>query len=105
MELVHDAAGLARYAKGVLVPTMGALHEGHASLIRAAAGLARGQGGPVIVSIFVNPTQFGEAADYSRYPRTLEADLAVCEAAGAAVVFAPSEPEMYPPGIEVAVPR
>ncbi len=75
------------------VPTMGALHAGHAALIRAA----RAASDYVVVSIFVNPTQFGPNEDYARYPRTLEADRAVCAAAGAELIFAPSVEEMYPP--------
>src|SRR5947207_9476947 len=82
-----------------LVPTMGALHEGHASLIR----LARQQCGFVVVSIFVNPTQFGPAEDFTRYPRTLSEDLAVCEREGADLVFAPEPAEMYPTGFRTAV--
>jgi pantoate--beta-alanine ligase len=82
-----------------LVPTMGALHEGHASLIR----LARQQCGFVAVSIFVNPTQFGPAEDFSKYPRTLPADLAVCEREGADLVFAPEPATIYPPGFRTAV--
>ena len=74
------------------VPTMGALHEGHAALIRAA-GLPSAF---VVVSIFVNPTQFGPSEDYSKYPRTLDADQQVCAAAGANLIFAPSADEMYP---------
>ena len=77
-----------------IVPTMGALHAGHASLIRAA----NNQCGFVAVSIFVNPTQFGPNEDYSRYPRTFEADCALAKAEGASVVFAPSVEELYPPG-------
>jgi pantoate--beta-alanine ligase len=73
------------------VPTMGALHEGHASLIRSAA-----QGcGRVVVSVFVNPTQFNDASDYSGYPLTPDADLALVEAAGGDAVFMPSVEEMY----------
>ena len=75
-----------------LVPTMGALHEGHCSLMRAA----RGPGRFIVVSIFVNPTQFGPNEDYSKYPRTLEADLQACETAGADIVFAPAADEIYP---------
>jgi pantoate--beta-alanine ligase len=75
-----------------VVPTMGALHEGHGRLIERA----RAECGFVVVTIFVNPTQFNEPADYARYPRTLEADLAFCEAHGADVVFAPLIEEMYP---------
>lgn len=75
-----------------LVPTMGALHEGHASLIEAA----RAACGFVVVSIFVNPTQFGPNEDFEKYPRTLEADAAVCESKGADLIFAPSAQEMYP---------
>lgn len=78
----------------VLVPTMGALHEGHAALIRHARKIA-GRHGSVVVSIFVNPTQFGPKEDFSGYPRPLRNDLAVCRAAGADVVFAPPVEEMY----------
>lgn len=77
-----------------IVPTMGALHEGHASLIRAA----RNSCGCVVVSIFVNPTQFGPNEDYGRYPRSFDADCALAEAEGATLIFAPSVEEMYPPG-------
>lgn len=79
-----------------LVPTMGALHDGHASLLREAR--KRVGDGPVVVSVFVNPTQFGAGEDLDRYPRTFDADLAVCAAEGADVVFAPSVQEMYPHG-------
>ncbi|MGD9790542.1 MAG: pantoate--beta-alanine ligase [Phycisphaerales bacterium] len=84
----------------VLVPTMGALHEGHAELIMRGAELARRRGlsGGCVVSVFVNPTQFNEAADFERYPRTLEADVKVCERAGASMVFAPGVDEVYPKG-------
>ncbi len=88
---------------GVLIPTMGALHAGHAALVRAGAGL-RGTGQAVVVSVFVNPTQFNDAADLARYPRTLEADAEVCRRAGADVVFAPSVEEVYPPGEVVPTP-
>jgi len=81
----------------VLVPTMGALHAGHAALIDAARARAD-TGGTVMVSIFVNPTQFGPHEDLAKYPRTLEADREICAAHGADAVFAPSAGEMYPPG-------
>jgi pantoate--beta-alanine ligase len=81
----------------LLVPTMGALHAGHAALIDAARAHA-GRHGTVVVSIFVNPTQFGPNEDLSKYPRTMEADLEICAAHGADAVFAPSADEMYPPG-------
>jgi pantoate--beta-alanine ligase len=75
-----------------LVPTMGALHEGHASLVRQAADTCH----HVLATIFLNPTQFGPSEDLSRYPRTLEADLLICEQSGAEAVFAPDVSEMHP---------
>ncbi len=77
-----------------LVPTMGALHEGHAQLARTAVA----QNDVVVASIFVNPLQFGEGADLDRYPRTLEADLALLDAEGVDLAFAPSVEEVYPGG-------
>ncbi len=102
IELPPTTAG----AGGVFVPTMGALHEGHVSLIRQAAALARARRDPrgVIVSIFVNPTQFNDPADFARYPKTLDADLALCEAAGATAVFVPSVETMYPAGVNIDTP-
>lgn len=76
------------------VPTMGALHEGHAALIRAAVQPASF----VVVSIFVNPKQFGPNEDFAKYPRTLDADREVCTAAGANLIFAPSAEEIFPEG-------
>jgi len=77
-----------------LVPTMGALHTGHRALIRAA----RARAGSVVVSVFVNPTQFGPGEDFDRYPRTWDADLAALAEEGADVVFHPPVDEVYPPG-------
>jgi len=90
----------------VFVPTMGALHEGHFALVRQAAAISRVAAARprVVVSIFVNPTQFGSSEDLSRYPRTLEADCRGCEEAGADVVFAPSVETVYPPGGVVRTP-
>ena len=79
----------------VLVPTMGALHEGHRTLLRRARELAGGTGS-VVVSIFVNPLQFGPGEDLHRYPRTLEQDLSACRDEGVAAVFAPEPSEIYP---------
>jgi pantoate--beta-alanine ligase len=77
-----------------VVMTMGALHEGHATLLREA----RKNADSLIATIFVNPLQFGPNEDFQRYPRTLEADLAICEAEGVDLVFAPTPDVMYPDG-------
>jgi pantoate--beta-alanine ligase len=82
-----------------LVPTMGWLHEGHHSLIERA----RTENATVVVSIFVNPRQFGETTDFTLYPRNEARDLAMCEAAGVDLVFAPAVDEVYPPGFDTAV--
>jgi len=81
-----------------LVPTMGYLHAGHISLVRVARRHS-GKAGKVVVSIYVNPTQFGPKEDFSRYPRDLKRDLKLCRAEDVDVVFAPSDREMYP-GLE-----
>jgi pantoate--beta-alanine ligase len=81
------------------VPTMGALHEGHFSLVRTA----QQQCSPVVVSIFVNPKQFGPSEDFKKYPRTLEADRAALERMGVDYLFAPPAGEMYPIGFHTAV--
>lgn len=90
----------------VFVPTMGALHEGHAALIRAGAAMAQARElpGGCVVSIFVNPTQFNERSDYDRYPRDLDEDLKVCDQAGASCVFSPREEDIYPPGEDIPSP-
>jgi pantoate--beta-alanine ligase len=107
METIHTIAWMqqnaidARAKRRVLglVPTMGALHEGHLSLVREA--LRRSS--PVVVSLFVNPKQFGPSEDLQKYPRTLEADRAVLEKLGVDYLFAPSADEMYPKGFRTAV--
>jgi pantoate--beta-alanine ligase len=81
------------------VPTMGALHSGHVALIADAARRAD----LVVVSIFVNPLQFNESADFDGYPRPIDDDVAVCSAAGVAVVFAPTAVAMYPPGFQTRI--
>jgi pantoate--beta-alanine ligase len=82
-----------------LVPTMGFLHEGHISLIRQA----RKDSATVVVSIFVNPAQFGPTEDFTTYPRNMERDLALLEAEGVDVVFAPPPEEIYPAGFDTHV--
>jgi pantoate--beta-alanine ligase len=84
----------------VLVPTMGALHDGHRALLRHGRELA-GPHGSLVVSLFVNPLQFGVGADLDRYPRDLARDVEICAAEGVSVVFAPLESQMYP--VEQAV--
>lgn len=79
----------------VLVPTMGALHDGHRSVLRLAHEIAR-PGGSVLVSIFVNPLQFGPGEDFERYPRALEQDLTLCAEEGVSAVFSPDRAQMYP---------
>jgi pantoate--beta-alanine ligase len=96
IEAVRLRVGDARHARRIvgLVPTMGALHEGHARLIETA----RRECGFVVVSIFVNPTQFGPNEDFARYPRTLDTDLDTSSRAGADLVFVPEVKTIYPPG-------
>ena len=91
-ELLHRAA-----PPRAVVMTMGALHEGHRTLMREARALV-GDQGSVVVTNFVNPTQFGAGEDFARYPRTLDADIQACEAEGVDVVLAPSVTEVYGPG-------
>lgn len=94
------ACGPAAAARGVgMVPTMGALHEGHLSLVRAA----RTAHAIVVVSVFVNPTQFNEPADLAAYPRTEQRDVELAASAGADLVFAPDAAEMYPDGFATTV--
>lgn len=76
------------------VPTMGALHEGHASLMRAASS----ENDVAVTSIFVNPTQFAPHEDFDKYPRTFEADKALCEECGVVAIYAPQKDAIYPPG-------
>ncbi|MEU1676243.1 pantoate--beta-alanine ligase [Streptomyces roseifaciens] len=99
-QLTRDAEelkALPRAGRRAVVMTMGALHEGHATLVREARRLA-GPEGQVVVTVFVNPLQFGAGEDLDRYPRTLDADLALAGRAGADAVFAPSVDEVYPGG-------
>ncbi|OOV15693.1 pantoate--beta-alanine ligase [Deinococcus sp. LM3] len=102
--MITDPADLRAALRGhavAFVPTMGALHEGHAALIRAARSAV--PGGRVVVSVFVNPLQFGPNEDLSRYPRDLEGDRRVAGAAGADLLFHPDVPTMYPDGFSTSV--
>ncbi len=104
MELIRSREGLARLdgLRGgrplVLVPTMGALHEGHLSLVERAGTI-----GPVVVSIFVNPTQFGAGEDFGGYPRDLDRDLELLAPLAPAAVFAPGTADVYPQGPAVSI--
>src|SRR5215218_48372 len=93
------AAARAAGRRIAFIPTMGALHAGHAALIRAA----RVECDYTVVSIFVNPTQFGPTEDFSRYPRTLDADRELGGAVGTDLIFAPAAAEMYPPDSRTVV--
>src|SRR6202142_810071 len=107
MEIIHTVSWMkqigrtARLADRPLgfIPTMGALHRGHASLVIPA----QAQCSPVVVSIFVNPKQFGPHEDFQKYPRTLESDRATLEKLGVDYLFAPSPEDMYPKDFRTAV--
>ena len=96
IEVLKSADDLARQKWDVLVPTMGALHPGHQSLIK----IAKNYGQKIVVSIFVNPLQFENKADLNNYPKTIEADLQIAKDAGASAIFLPSEKEIYPGEVE-----
>jgi pantoate--beta-alanine ligase len=98
-ERVREAR--AKNSRVGLVPTMGALHDGHAGLIRAAR--TENETGLVVVSIFVNPTQFGPGEDFARYPRPVERDAEFCRRHGVDVVFTPTVEEMYPQGFATTI--
>ena len=100
----HTRAQLRAALAGVprpvgLVPTMGWLHDGHRALMRRA----RQENATTVVTVFVNPRQFGDASDFTRYPRDTEADLAICEAEGVDIVWLPDVDEVYPPGFDTRV--
>ena len=107
METIHTIEWMKQIAHAArasdrllgLVPTMGALHEGHFSLIR----VAKRESSPIVVSIFVNPTQFGPSEDFSKYPRRMEDDHAALENLAVDYLFAPTAQEMYPPGFRTSV--
>lgn len=100
LEMQQTALALRAAGKRIgFVPTMGNLHDGHLSLVR----IAKQHADVVVVSIFVNPTQFGPNEDFAAYPRTFEADRARCEAEGVDFIFHPAVPEMYPAGASVSV--
>src|SRR6185369_8989286 len=99
-DMQQTALSLKRAGKRIaFVPTMGFLHEGHASLLREG----RARGDVLVLSIFVNPIQFGPNEDLDRYPRNLEGDCAIARASGVDIVFTPTAAEMYPPGFQTAI--
>ena len=101
MRVIHDPKELPQYGCN-FVPTMGALHEGHCELIKCA----NQNGGDVIVSIFVNPTQFAPNEDFSAYPRTLDQDVELAKSSGADIVFAPTVDIVYENEMEdIPLPR
>ena len=107
MRVIRTNAELKEALSGTrpaFVPTMGALHRGHLALIKLAGELARDlrQPSPIVVSIFVNPTQFGPSEDYTRYPRMLEADVEAAASAGANIAYAPEVDEVYPESASAA---
>jgi len=104
VQLIIDPASLEPFAGCVFVPTMGALHAGHGRLIEAAVARREPGRAGVVVSVFVNPTQFNDPKDLERYPRTLDADLRLCEAAGASAVFAPTVEAVYPRDARLSPP-
>jgi len=107
MRIIRSISVMKAYSDALLregvrigfVPTMGALHQGHRTLIRTARSACQA----VVVSVFVNPTQFGPHEDFSRYPRQLKRDAVMCREEGADVLFVPSQEAMYPPGFQSAV--
>lgn len=99
MRIVRSAAELPGQAEIGLVPTMGAFHDGHLALFRAA----RAENEVVVASLFVNPAQFGEGEDLERYPRDEERDARLAEEAGVDVLYVPDTDEIYPPGFETWV--
>ncbi len=124
LDELEKAIGNPTHSRCGFVPTMGALHEGHLELIRRAVTLGSRPSAlgsettalsrqptadsrlPVVVSIFVNPTQFGPGEDFQKYPRTLEADVEAAELAGADIVFVPpGDKTIYPPDVEIPVPE
>jgi pantoate--beta-alanine ligase len=99
-DMQQTALALKREGKRIaFVPTMGFLHEGHASLLREG----RRCGDVLVLSIFVNPIQFGPGEDLERYPRNLEGDCAIARASGVDIVFTPTVPEMYPAGFQTSI--
>jgi pantoate--beta-alanine ligase len=107
MRIIRSASTMSAWSRALrregvrigFVPTMGALHQGHRALIRAA----RLSCDAVVVSVFVNPTQFGPHEDFSRYPRQLKQDAAMCREEGTDALFVPTRVAMYPPGFQTSV--